>query len=81
MINTVSKIFNQKKTGLVISAIYQLTKNEYVVEAKASATAEDYNDPFYKVDVAAGTVKNYLPITELDLFMDAVEKRTVYKLR
>lgn len=79
MINTISKIFNQKKSGLVISAIYQLTKTEYIVEAKENAVAEDYNDPFYKVDVATGKVTNYLPIEELDRFIEAVEKRTIYR--
>lgn len=81
MVNTISNIFNQKKSGLVITAIYQLTKTEYVVEAKESTVAENYNDPFYKVDVDTGTVKNYLPIAELDRFIEAVENRTIYKCR
>lgn len=80
MINEIVNIFSQNKSDLTITGIYGLTETEYIVEAVEDTNEENFNDPFYKVDITTKIVSNYLPMTELDRFIEAVEKRTLYKL-
>jgi hypothetical protein len=79
MTDTITATFNRQKPGLTITGIYQLSNVEYVVEAVEEVNAENYNDPFYKVDTRTWKITNYLPIAELERFMNAVENHTVYK--
>lgn len=79
MVNAITTIFNNQKPKLTITGIYKLSDDEYVVEALEDPSIEDYGDPFYKIDVKTKTVINYLPIADLDRFIESVEKRTIYK--
>lgn len=81
MTNRIITMFNQNKPNLTVTGVYKLTNSEYIVEAVETTVEKNYNDPFYKVDLTTGAVTNYLPTLELDKFIEAVEKRTIYKRR
>lgn len=81
MTSQVKSIFTSQEPNLTILSIYRFSNTEYLVEAVEDPNEADMNDPFYTVDIRNKTVKNYLPMADMERFSDATENHVIYRYR
>ena len=81
MTERIKTIFSSQKPNLTILSIYRLSNIEYLVEAVEDTNMTNMNDPFYLVNIRSATVKNYLPMADLERFSNATENHVIYRYR
>ena len=71
--------FRQKYPNLRVLSIVDYDQNHYVVEAVDKKNKVDYNDPFYGVHKVTGQISYFTPAFDPEKFIEACEKRTLYR--
>ena len=62
--------------GRIITEAF-LYKDSYLFTAPKSMEGIDYGDPYYLVDKKTGQVRNFLPMTDLSGFFNAMANHPV----
>lgn len=74
------ELFKKAFPNLTITLVAEYSDKYFLIEAMEDPNAKDVSDPYFLLNKETLEVFPFMPLMDLDVFSDALDKRVLWKM-